>query len=217
MWPLLSIRVRTYLIVGLAAVVGVLYSLGNSLVKNGTINPGWVEVGQSTFASVPFVLLAGLLVGRMRWTWSSLCRLGLSNWYPDLNGVWRGPLKSPRLNAEGTQDAVILMRIDQRWSGIKVKTESIEGYSQSVTINTVPRVEDGEAVLWMNFLAHVPEAKETDEKVFYGTSRISFDTVKGTIQGTYWTNRASQQGRNTAGSFKLTRLSENPFENKFIE
>jgi|GEM_PF-4155238 len=208
MWSHLPLRPRLYAVIGLAVIVGYIVAS----IKHGSLFPPMDKALVNILVSAPIVALVGLIIGTMRWSWSLFGMLGGKNWFPDLNGVWQGPLNSTYTDNTDASGTVIIMRIDQRWTKLHVSTESADGYMTSETVTASPRIEDGKPVLWLNFKATVPDALPTDEKMFYGSSRLVYDSSNDTIRGMHWTNRASQQGLNTSGSFELSRISNNPEE-----
>lgn len=147
----------------------------------------------------------GVLIGRLKLAWRIPCWFGLSRWYPDLNGPWRG-LAAPHHST--TRERIeIEMNIDQRWTGIAVITRSLESPLSSRSVLAAPLREENAPVLWTNFLAEQSSPESSDERRWHGSSRLAFDRETGELKGIYWTDRASHiMGHGgTAGSLLLKR------------
>lgn len=215
MWALVPSRTRVQLILVLALALGCASYLARGESGGSSESFPILEFSQYVLSAVPLVLIIGWALGKWRWAWSWPCRrLGLRLWYPDLNGVWEGELKSTFRAPSRDGSVVIRMRIEQRWSGVTVSTvgRGPRG-SSSDTVLAAPRREDERFVLWQVFRGESLDRLPTDEQVFYGTSRLTYDPVTQTIRGAHWTNRAAQHQLNTAGSFELRRISSDPQAN----
>lgn len=60
------------------------------------------------------------------------------------------------------------------------------------------------------FESIVLNPKECDDKNFDGAARLEIKYVNNvlTLEGLYWTNRASQRGLNTSGHIVLTKIKQ---------
>jgi hypothetical protein len=151
-------------------------------------------------------IIAGV-VGRMRWAWWLPCLLGLRRWYPDLNGEWVGSVESSFLDGSGSAPIQVRMSITQTWAAITVETRSTDGNHESEAETAEPTRERGTAVLWMHFIGRQRAPAPTDEREFFGASRLVHDKYVGNLNGTYWTDRGAHilHSGGTAGRIVLTR------------
>jgi len=131
------------------------------------------------------------------WKWSLLHTLGVVK-TPDLNGQWRGHLRTSY--DEHSKDHQVNLTINQSWTRIEflLRTKSSRSHSLIAGILTkslgctqiVYQYQNdphGDAVSTMN--AH------------YGTTILNFDLKKTQLEGEYYSGR----GRNNYGTITLER------------
>lgn len=201
MWSLLALKTRVTAIVAFTLAVTVARAITNDLEVASIF-----DVVGPFFSAAAVTTAAGVWLGRFRWTWRAPCRFGLRRWYPDLNGTWRGVATSSF--PEGGAPYDIEMVIDQRWSGIKVATRGIKSGITTKTLVAVPTRDDGVPSLWMHFVGEQDRPSATDDRSWFGSSRLKLDPVTGHLSGVYWTDRASHilGSGGTAGTVLLTRF-----------
>ncbi len=205
MWGLVPPQVR----VG-AVLVCALALAAIQWVIAGMPNRDVVEWAWHLLSSVGVITVLGSLLGRYRSAWLLLASKGLGRWfYPDLNGTWRGTVKSSFTERTGQPDTEIQFIIDQRWGGISMDGRSLSGYHKSASLHVTPALEDRDPVLWVHFKGIQDAPKRTDEGHFFGSARLVYDRDTERLQGPYWTNRAHQitGSGGTAGTMMLERIS----------
>ena len=134
------------------------------------------------------------LFDRFIWKWELLRRFDIVT-IPDLNGVWRGEIKSSYNQGKTIQVSVI---IKQRWSKILVELKANESHSKSVAASFLTDYSTSPELVYAYVNEPKPSAQESME-MHKGTTRLTF--TGQALEGDYYTGR----GRGTTGSIRLTR------------
>lgn len=125
---------------------------------------------------------------------------------PDLNGTWSGVVES---NFEGSSLENVEMEIKCNLFGFDVNLKSIDEYQRSVVVQSDIYRDPRTYLFYLSYIfqAIVPFPEDTDDRTFEGAAilEIQIDQYRSTLSGTYWTNRAWQRKRNTAGRIRLSR------------
>jgi hypothetical protein len=143
----------------------------------------------------------------------SLWRVGvIRNWLnknigPDLRGQWSASFS---YNAEDDEqkDKTIFFEINMTLFDFAMTIQGGGGYSSSNVVSS-KLVKDelmGSYVLYYVFESEVANPLKTDVVGFQGSAklRVSTDNV---LTGSYWTNRNYQNGLQTAGAIRLSRVA----------
>lgn len=154
--------------------------------------PGWVDI-----TSVP--LLYGVFYGafdKYCWRWPALRRMGIVK-VPVIDGEWNGYVLSS-FDEFRTQHN-IQMRIEQRWSRIRISLEGEVSRSYSTLAGVFTEAHDGVVLDYEYQNEPLPGAGEAMQ-IHHGTARLRL--TSGTImEGYYYTGR----GRGNHGSVHLNR------------
>ena len=123
---------------------------------------------------------------------------------PDLNGKWLGVVHSNYIDADGkkvTKEVELTIRANL--FEINLSLRSLDGYQDSKVIQSELYKDPRTGTFYLSYVfeASVPIPEETDDRVFEGAAKLEIfiDDENTFMQGTYWTNRAWQRSKNTAG------------------
>jgi SMODS-associating 2TM, beta-strand rich effector domain len=156
--------------------------------------PGWVDI-----TSVP--LLYGLFYGafdKYWWRWPSVRRMGIIK-VPVIDGEWRGYVLSS-FDEFRTQHE-IRIRIEQRWSRIRISLDGEVSRSYSILAGVFTNAPEGVVLDYEYQNEPLPGAREAMQ-IHHGTARLRL-TSDTTMEGYYYTGR----GRGNHGSVYLSRSS----------
>ncbi|HRF49165.1 MAG TPA: hypothetical protein PLC98_16150 [Anaerolineales bacterium] len=118
---------------------------------------------------------------------------------PDLNGVWRGEIRSSHGNFEPPHVVSIVIR--QTATTISICAESASSESQSVTATFHKKEGLSKYELVYNYVNR-PKAHSVDTmSIHYGTAWLKVSDDMGVLDGDYFTGR----GRQTFGSITASR------------
>jgi hypothetical protein len=201
MWGLLPLKIR------LAAIIVCGGLIATTRIALATQNVSLTTFIEALLWAAGILAIVGPLFGRLAFTWRIPCALGLRVWYPDLNGVWKGFAQSSFQERGERTNSRIEMTIEQRWTHIRVWVRSSDDYHSSKSISVIPAKEDRMVVLWTNFIGEQFAPRPTDERQFYGTSRLIYERSENRLRGHYWTDRASHVSGSggTAGTISLSK------------
>jgi len=153
-----------------------------------------------------------------------ICRLPLVwRWLPDISGSYavevlsNWPIVSGRVQGDTSASTKSLLQVRQgtaeitaRLFSIRMRFHAVDEYSTSdVVVSAIGRAtDDALPTLSYVFKGHVPVPDPTDSGEFFGAGRIEIPRALKIAElfGTYWTNRSWQNGLNTAGRIRLTRV-----------
>lgn len=129
---------------------------------------------------------------------------------PDLNGTWSGTIESNFLNENGERtikDVELVVKAD--FFGFSITQRSLDDYQNSKVVQSEIHKDPRTGVFYISYIfeGDVPIPEESDDRVFDGAGKLEVCFKENAIQllGTYWTNRAWQRRKNTAGKIKLIR------------
>ena len=204
----------------------VLFSIFSALFLTGLIlvvgsNQGagltWDDFGSAFRLATPITLIfIGFIYVAGKWGWLILWKapfLGrIMHTYvcPNLNGKWLGKIHSSYKDIDGnnvTKDVELTIKADI--FGFDISLRSSDGYQDSKIIQSELYKDPRTNTFYLSYIfeGSVPIPEESDDRLFEGAAKLeiivsSEDTV---LKGTYWTNRAWQRGKNTAGILTITR------------
>ena len=144
-------------------------------------------------AAVSIYALIGIVFVKWAWRWRIL-----QGWLikvPDLQGTWRGHLKSDWINPD-TQQGVppipVLVVIRQTFSSISVvmMTAESSSYSTAAQINTVPGTDQ----LYVTYTyTNRPRATIRDRSDIHdGAATLKLALKPPCLEGEYWTSRKTR-------------------------
>ena len=203
----------------------VLFSIFSALFLSGLIfvlvatpsgSLGWSSFGPVFELAAPVTLLfIGIIYAIGKWGWlfvwkaPYLGKIMHSSVCPNLNGNWLGQIQSSFKNDDGnniTKDVELTIKDDL--FGLHVNLRSADGYQDSKVIQSELYKDPRTNNFYLSYIfeANVPIPEETDDRVFDGAAKL--EIIVGSdhteMKGTYWTNRAWQRGKNTAGVLTVT-------------
>jgi hypothetical protein len=182
-------------------------------------NPlGWIDFSSALKLSTPvtFVFLSIVyLVGK--WGWLAFWKCPVlgdildKSVCPNLNGEWRGVVQSNYQGKDETQVSKgVLLHIEANLFGFNVSLKSNDGYQESKVVQSEIYKDSRTNTFYLSYIfeAYVPIPEESDDRMFEGAAKLEVvNSDAGTeLKGTYWTNRAWQRGKNTAGMIMLSRI-----------
>lgn len=201
MWRIVPLKILITLTIALSLTLGgLLYAILPDAVQDAPLLLNYiVRVVESTST----IVILALIIGQWQQGWS-VCTL-CHRWYPNLSGTWEGTIES-NSSSPGT-GTLITMRISQTWGSIEVNTTSDaqRSNSKTTTIEAFPEIQHGKPILWIVYEGKVTNPGPSDSPTYFGTSRAEYDQKSGELTVNYWTNRAWNQGKNTAGSITLRK------------
>lgn len=179
------------------------------------------------------LILGGFFGPTNYWApWRILWRIvpKLNDWFPDLNGVWVGSTSSnwptikklfevAQSDARTTENELHELPNQRDAMAVKLTSSlfklkicaalsSTNGTSYSITAKPWRHQHTDCIHLSYVYRQNTPNHEITDEEAHLGAAdleMVSADYSK--VEGTYWTRRAWQTGRNTAGILELSRLT----------
>jgi SMODS-associating 2TM, beta-strand rich effector domain len=138
--------------------------------------------------------IIGIIFTKWLWRWNFL-----QGWLikiPDLQGTWRGELKSDWVNPEtgkGIEPIPVVLVIRQTFSNIKctLMTKESTSYSTTADINVVPNGED--LYLTYNY-TNRPKATIRDRSAIHDGASILkiINKPNKCLEGEYWTSRKTR-------------------------
>lgn len=153
----------------------------------------WTTVKQIPQA-ISIYAIIGIIFTKWLWRWKFL-----QGWLikiPDLQGTWRGELKSDWINPEtgkGIDPIPMVLVIKQTFSSIKctLMTKESTSYSTTADINVVPNGED--LYLTYNY-TNRPKATIRDRSAIHDGASILKIISKPNrcLEGEYWTSRKTR-------------------------
>lgn len=153
----------------------------------------WTAVKQIPQA-ISIYAIIGIIFTKWLWRWKFL-----QGWLikiPDLQGTWRGELKSDWINPEtgkGIDPIPMVLVIRQTFSHIKctLMTKESTSYSTTADINVVPNGED--LYLTYNY-TNRPKATIRDRSAIHDGASILKIISKPNkcLEGEYWTSRKTR-------------------------
>lgn len=131
---------------------------------------------------------------------------------PNLNGTWNGMIQSNYLGPdESAVSKAVTFTITADLFGFKVNLKSDDNYQSSKVVQSEIYRDPRTGTFYLSYLfeSEVPIPEETDDRLFEGAAKLEIVTENGSTQlkGTYWTNRAWQRRKNTAGIITATKSS----------
>lgn len=153
----------------------------------------WTAIKQVPQA-ISIYAIIGIVFTKWLWRWKPL-----QGWLikiPDLQGTWRGELKSDWINPEtgkGIDPIPMVLVIRQTFSSIKctLMTKESTSYSTTADINIVPNGED--LYLTYNY-SNRPKATIRDRSAIHDGASILKIISKPNkcLEGEYWTSRKTR-------------------------
>lgn len=153
----------------------------------------WTAIKQIPQA-ISIYAIIGVMFTKWIWRWNLL-----QGWLikiPDLQGTWRGELKSDWINPEtgkGIDPILVVLVIRQTFSTIKctLMTKESTSYSTTADINIVPNGED--LYLTYNY-TNRPKATIRDRSSIHDGASILKIIQKPNkcLEGEYWTSRKTR-------------------------
>ncbi len=168
----------------LLAIISIILALGfyKLLNRYNIILPWWVESPSVlSFYGLLFIIFD-------RWAWRFLRKLSVIR-TPDLNGEWKGYLKSS-FDDHAAQITTTL-KIFQTWTKIKILLKTELSLSQSETASIVTTAPEGKYLSYQYINEPVPNAVET-MSMHRGTARALFNEKDNTLVGEYYCGRDRQ-------------------------
>lgn len=185
--------------------------------RDNTLSISWntfeSALGLATPVTFLFLLIT-FIIGKWGWIifWKTPFLGNILNQHvcPNLNGSWKGKVKSNFLNNENEMtEKEIRINIKADLFAFSITLNSLDNYQNSKVIfsEIFKDKKTGTFYIIYIFEGFVPIPKETDDRTFEGSAKleISFEENSISLEGTYWTNRAWQRRKNTAGIISATR------------
>jgi hypothetical protein len=217
MWkvfPMLGILKILFLFFSALLISAIIITLPS---EENNLTIGWntfeSALGLATPVTFSFLLIT-YIIGKWVWIvfWKAPLLGNILNQHvcPNLNGSWKGKVESNFLNHEKKM-TVKEIKIDIKADlfGFNIKLDSLDKYQNSKVIcsEIFKDKKTGTFYIIYIFEGFVPIPKESDDRTFEGSAKleISFEEKSISLKGTYWTNRAWQRRKNTAGIISATR------------
>ncbi len=178
---------------------------------------GWVDFDSALKLSTPVTLIFLSIIFILgKWGWLAFWKFpilgGLLNKLvcPDLNGEWQGVVQSNYHDENGKPiTKEVLLNIKADLFGFNVSLKSKDGYQESKVVQSEIYKDPRTSIFYLSYIfeAYVPIPEETDDRMFEGAAKLEVVfTDEGTVlKGTYWTNRAWQRRKNTAGMITVLK------------
>jgi len=163
-----------------------------------------------TLLFIAFIYILGKWGWLLLWEAPFLGRIMHKTICPNLNGEWLGEIQSNFEDSDSNHVIKkVVLRIKADIFGFDVKLKSQDGYQESKVTQSELYKDPRTNTFYLSYIfeANVPFPEDTDDRLFEGAAKLeiivnSEDTV---MKGTYWTNRAFQRGKNTAGVIAISR------------
>ena len=156
------------------------------------------------------IFLAGKWGWLLIWKFPFLGKLMHRSICPNLNGTWKGKIVSNYKDDNGvaiTKDVTLNVKADL--FGFQVDLLSDDRYQGSKVVQSELYKDPRTNTFYLSYIfeSDVPIPEETDDRKFEGAAKLEiiFDDNSTRMTGTYWTNRAWQRRKNTAGVIDLSR------------
>ena len=214
MWKLLPLKFLLSLVSILIFFYVILYS---SFIGLPTVNEifSWEFVRISKFVSYLstyslFFYFFFRLFGIFPWKIPLLKGFLNRNLAPDLSGKWEASI-SYRDSENGILYKKLNFNIKMSFFDFKMTMTSDDNYSSSsVVMSDIRRDSINEGyILYYVFEAFVPNPLPSDTQHFQGSAKVYITPSDGdslTMKGSYWTNRAWNQGKQTAGYLDFKKV-----------
>ena len=185
---------RKYILL-LLAIASVLLALGFSSVLS------FYKISLAWWMESPSVLFFyGLLFLIFdHWGWKIFRRIGLIK-TPDINGLWKGHLKTSFDNHASEMAATL--SIFQKWTRIKINLSTEKSVSHSETASFLIEPPEGKYLNYQYINEPKSNAAET-MSIHRGTVRLVFNESENTLSGEYYSGR----DRQNFGSLYFTKQS----------
>lgn len=157
--------------------------------------PWWIQA-PSTMSIYGLVYW---LFDRYMWRWSSFRRLRIVR-VPDLEGVWKGEVRSSYDEHADVHEVEV--RIRQRWRSMSIRLRSEQSRSYSHAATLYLDAPEGEVLTYQFQNEPLPEAVDTME-IHRGTARLVV-SAGDRMEGDYYSGR----GRLQYGSLRLERKDD---------
>jgi hypothetical protein len=210
---LLSLLLSALIVAGLAITFGV-----DRIWTPATVNPQFSDVFETISLTILAFLALVYVSGKWLWKWLwRTPRLGkaLDTYLcPDLNGKYTGTISSNYADESGNPiEKEVEMEIQADFFRVSVFVKSVDNYQFSrVLVSELSKdpTDNGLLLIYV-FESEVPKAVETDDKRFFGAARIKLTRGGSDLigRGHYWTDRASQRAKSTAGFIEIRRMTHN--------
>ncbi len=171
----------------------VIWSITILVTKTYSVFDFWTAVKLIPQAISAYALLGIIFV---KWLWRLKFLQGWLIKIPDLQGTWRGELKSDWINPEtgkGIDPIPVLLVIRQTFSSIQctMMTRESSSYSTTANINAAPNSED--LYLTYNY-TNRPKATIRDRSAIHDGASILKIISKPNrfLEGEYWTSRKTR-------------------------
>ena len=122
------------------------------------------------------------------WVWKLFSKIGFIK-TPDLNGIWKGILKTSF--DEHTSETKASLSIFQRWTGIKIILTTPQSRSCSETASFVLETPEGKYLSYQ-YLNEPKSGATQTMSIHRGTTRLFFDEKENTLIGEYYSGRDRQ-------------------------
>jgi len=208
---LLSLALSVLIVTGLAITFG-----ADRIWAPADVAPPYSAVLETI--SLTILVFFALVYASGKWLWKVLWRMPrvgqILDAYlcPNLNGKYAGTIESNFTDDSGNPvRKEIELEIRADFFGVSVSLKSLDEYQSSrvlVTELSKDRIDNGILLTYV-FEGNVPNAVETDDKRFLGAARLKIyrDGLDLVGYGNYWTDRASQRRKNTAGVIKIRKMT----------
>ncbi|WP_166424417.1 hypothetical protein [Paraglaciecola sp. 20A4] len=131
------------------------------------------------------------------------------NFAPNINGTWNAIVYSK--DKDAPQKGVVLT-VDFKLTlfsfSMISKSDNKDLSSHLISSEIWKDEKSGKFIITYSFEATVARPSQTDVGKFYGSARVKYDSKEDRFIGCYWTNRAYQQSRQTAGDIEIVRYKK---------
>lgn len=178
----------------------------------------WSDFVDSTKLVTPITILFFVIIffiGKKGWMlfWKLpvLGKLLNINVCPNLNGRWVGEIYSS-FSKDGELNIVKEVELTAKadFFGFDLSLRSLDGYQDSKVIQSELYRDSRSNTFYLYYIfeASVLIPEEEDDRTFEGAAKLEvvIDKSGALLKGNYWTNRAWQRGKNTAGKIMMRRV-----------
>jgi hypothetical protein len=177
-----------------AASIGVALGLRSLVARLGYA----AEVNVSILSSFGIYGMLHLVFDRYAWRWRVVRLLGGST-VPDLEGRWKGTLKSSHSGL--TREHEVELEIVQTWSKINILLESQTSRSESQMAVIKTSAPTRHEVVW-EYVARSKNAGQGDSFLHFGVTRLAVHSPTAKAEGSYYT----EQKRDTYGTVQFAKV-----------